>query len=73
MPTTLITGANKGIGLEICAQLMARGDDVIAVCRTSGPELSALGVRIIEGVDVSDAKSWSPGSSPNLGESTSTC
>ena len=57
MPTTLITGANKGIGLEICAQLNARGDDVIAVCRTSGPELSALGVRIIEGVDVSDAES----------------
>src|SRR5680860_455082 len=57
MPTTLITGTNKGIGLQICAQLRARGEDVIAVCRTPSPELSGLGVRIIDGIDVSDAKS----------------
>ncbi len=57
MPTTLITGANKGIGLQICAQLSARGEDVIAVCRTPSPELSELGVRIIDGIDVSDAGS----------------
>jgi NAD(P)-dependent dehydrogenase (short-subunit alcohol dehydrogenase family) len=57
MPTTLITGTNKGIGLQICAQLRARGEDVIAVCRTPSPELSVLGVRIIDGIDVSDAKS----------------
>jgi NAD(P)-dependent dehydrogenase (short-subunit alcohol dehydrogenase family) len=57
MPTTLITGANKGIGLQICTQLKARGEDVIAVCRSPSPELSALGVRIIEGIDVSDADS----------------
>lgn len=59
MPTTLITGANKGIGLQICAQLKARGEDVIAVCRTPSPELSGLGVRIIDGIDVSDAESIS--------------
>jgi short-subunit dehydrogenase len=57
MPTTLITGTNKGIGLQICTQLKARGEDVIAVCRTPSPELSGLGVRIIDGIDVSDAKS----------------
>ena len=57
MPITLVTGASRGIGLEICAQLKARGDDVIAVCRTASPELSALGVRVIDGVDVSDAES----------------
>lgn len=57
MRTALITGANKGIGLQICTQLKARGDDVIAVCRTPGPELSELGVRIIDGIDVSDAAS----------------
>jgi NAD(P)-dependent dehydrogenase (short-subunit alcohol dehydrogenase family) len=57
MPTTLITGTNKGIGLQICAQLRARGEDVIAACRTPSPELSVLGVRIIDGIDVSDAKS----------------
>jgi NAD(P)-dependent dehydrogenase (short-subunit alcohol dehydrogenase family) len=57
MATTLITGSNKGIGLQICAQLKARGDDVIAVCRTPSPELTALGGRIIDGIDVSDAAS----------------
>jgi NAD(P)-dependent dehydrogenase (short-subunit alcohol dehydrogenase family) len=57
MPTILITGSNKGIGLQICAQLKARGDDVIATCRTPNAEPSALGVSIIEGIDVSDADS----------------
>jgi NAD(P)-dependent dehydrogenase (short-subunit alcohol dehydrogenase family) len=57
MPTTLITGTNKGIGLQICAQLKARGEDVIAVCRKPSPELSELGVRIIDGIDVTDAES----------------
>lgn len=57
MPTILVTGANKGVGLQICAQLSARGDDVIAVCRKASPELSALGVRVIEGIDVTDATS----------------
>ncbi len=57
MATTLVTGTNKGIGLQICTQLQERGDDVIAVCRTPSPELSNLGVRIIEYIDVSDAES----------------
>jgi NAD(P)-dependent dehydrogenase (short-subunit alcohol dehydrogenase family) len=52
----VITGANRGIGLELCRQVAARGDEVIAVCRRSSPELDALGVRIEAGVDVaSDA------------------
>ncbi len=55
MTTTLITGANRGIGLELCRQMKARGDDVIAVCRHSSPELDGLGVRVEAGVDVSDA------------------
>ena len=59
MAITLVTGAGRGIGLEVCAQLKARGDDVIAVCRTASSELSALGVRIIDGIDVSDAESVS--------------
>ncbi len=57
MPITLITGANKGIGLQLCTQLAARGDEVIAICRTSSPELSGLGIRIIDGIDVSNAES----------------
>ena len=38
MATFLVTGANRGIGLEYCRQLQARGDAVIAVCRQSSPE-----------------------------------
>jgi NAD(P)-dependent dehydrogenase (short-subunit alcohol dehydrogenase family) len=56
MATTLVTGTNKGIGLQICTQLKERGDDVIAVCRTPSTELTDLGVRIIEDIDVSDAE-----------------
>lgn len=51
--TSLVTGANRGIGLELCRALAARGDDVIAVCRKPSPALEQLGVRIEPGVDVS--------------------
>ncbi|MBW2552232.1 MAG: SDR family oxidoreductase [Deltaproteobacteria bacterium] len=54
MTTVLITGANKGIGLELSRQLTERGDEVIALCRNASPELAALGVRLFEGVDVTD-------------------
>lgn len=53
----LITGANRGIGLELCRQLADRGDEVIAVCRKAGKRLNALNLRVIEGVDVSNAES----------------
>jgi NAD(P)-dependent dehydrogenase (short-subunit alcohol dehydrogenase family) len=52
MATVLVTGANRGIGLEICRQLAARGDTVIAACRSSNDHLSALNVRVIDGIDV---------------------
>jgi NAD(P)-dependent dehydrogenase (short-subunit alcohol dehydrogenase family) len=54
--TVLVTGANRGIGLELCRQLKARGDNVIAVCRASTPELDALGVQVESDVDVTDPK-----------------
>ena len=57
MPTTLITGCNRGIGLQLAVQLRDRGDNVIGVCRTASPELEALGIRIIDGIDVSDGNS----------------
>lgn len=52
MATALVTGANRGIGLELCRLLQARGDQVIGACREASEGLSALGVRVEEGVDV---------------------
>lgn len=54
MARALVTGANRGIGLELARVLAGRGDDVIAVVRHASPELKALGVEIIDGIDVSD-------------------
>lgn len=55
MATVLVTGANRGIGLEYCRQLSVRGDDVIAVCRESSPELKSLGIRIEAGIELTDS------------------
>jgi len=54
MSTVLITGANRGIGLELCRQLRERGDRVIAACRKAGPELEGAASQVHEGVDVAD-------------------
>lgn len=56
MDTILITGANRGIGLELARQLAQRGDRVIAACREASPELEALQVEIITGVDVATSE-----------------
>ena len=52
MATWLVTGANRGIGLEVCRAVEARGDVVVAACRSSSPSLQEIGCRVIEGVDV---------------------
>jgi len=54
MPTVLITGANRGIGLEFARQYSADGWTVIATARQSSAELESAGVRI-EPLDLSDA------------------
>ena len=56
MPTVLITGANRGIGLSLARRYTARGDRVIAACRQSSPELDATGAQVEAGVDVTDGK-----------------
>ena len=53
MPAVLITGANRGIGLEFARQYSADGWDVVATVRQSSPELDVLGVRV-ERLDMRD-------------------
>ena len=45
-PSVLITGANRGLGLEFARQYAADGWQVIATCRrpSEASELTALGV-----------------------------
>lgn len=52
MTTYLITGASRGIGRETTAQLIARGDSVIAACRSPAPHLAKLGARVVDGIEV---------------------
>jgi NAD(P)-dependent dehydrogenase (short-subunit alcohol dehydrogenase family) len=54
MPTVVITGANRGIGLELARQYIQRGDDVVGLCRSASRELNALGAEVVEGVEVAD-------------------
>jgi len=53
MPTVLITGTNRGIGLEFARQYSVDGWNVIATARQSDPDLDALGVRV-ERLDMRD-------------------
>src|SRR3546814_3055720 len=60
----LVTGANRGVGLEFVRQLLARGDRVVATCRQPGraTALNALagdhpGRLHVLPLDVADPKS----------------
>jgi NAD(P)-dependent dehydrogenase (short-subunit alcohol dehydrogenase family) len=55
MPKILITGANRGIGLEFARQYSQDGWDVVATARHSSSELDSFGVRV-EPLDLSDAE-----------------
>ncbi len=50
----VITGANRGIGLELARLYHAAGDHVTAICRASSAALTHLGIRVVEGVDMAD-------------------
>ena len=57
MSNFLVTGSNRGIGLELCKQIQARGNQVIATCREASKELKNLGVNIQENIEISSEKS----------------
>ena len=56
--TVLVTGANRGIGLEMVRELEARGMDVIGTARNpqTAEELKATGATVLQ-LDVTDADS----------------
>ncbi|MCF6264121.1 MAG: SDR family oxidoreductase [Xanthomonadales bacterium] len=57
MKTVFITGANRGIGLEMAKQFSQKGVQVIAACRNSSPELDQLNIQVETHYDVADADS----------------
>jgi NAD(P)-dependent dehydrogenase (short-subunit alcohol dehydrogenase family) len=59
MLTALVTGSNRGIGLELVKQLKARGHHVIACCRSSSPALEATGAEVRTGLDVTSEEACS--------------
>ena len=58
MATVLITGANRGIGLELTKAYIAKGDSVIATCRSpdKADALKATGAEVFQ-MDVSSDES----------------
>ena len=69
MTTVLITGANRGIGLELASRYAARGDRVLACCRSPAdatalndlaaqqPGLTVHGVVVTDGASVASLAS----------------
>lgn len=56
MNTVVITGANRGIGLQLAKQYAAAGNQVIAACRSTSDELAATGADVCAQVDVATAE-----------------
>ncbi len=55
MPNAIVTGANRGIGLQLCHELKNRGYTVTALCRQPSDALIDLGINIHDHYDVTDA------------------
>lgn len=54
MPSALIIGASRGIGLGLTQEFISRGWDVVATQRSASPALAATGAQVAT-VDIDDA------------------
>lgn len=48
----VITGGNRGIGLELVKIYQDRGDQVYVICRQSNEDLKRLGAQVVDEVDL---------------------
>lgn len=56
MPATVvITGANRGIGLEFTKHYQAQGDTVVGICRHNSDALRQMNVEVIDGIELGSA------------------
>ena len=54
MKKVLIIGANRGIGLALVEKFKQEGFEVLATCRNSSEKLQSLGIKVFEGVEVTN-------------------
>lgn len=57
MKQVVITGANRGIGLELARHYQAEGWRVTGVCRESSPELEQVATKVVDRIDVTNKES----------------
>ena len=57
MKQVMITGANRGIGLELARHYAANGWQVIGVCRQASSELESVAKKVVQGIDVTQVTS----------------
>lgn len=57
MKHVVITGANRGIGLELSNHYQAKGWQVTGVCRETSSDLERIATQVVDGIDVTSKES----------------
>ena len=57
MKQVVVTGANRGIGLELARHYQSEGWRVTGVCRETSPELEEVAAQVIDKIDVTSQES----------------